>query len=78
MLEFSATVRNAKLRQRLTLSLKGRESCQRFKEILKENAEEANRWLVFCKKKWEETVQDWLEGQSILAVSSSLSKRAAA
>lgn len=79
MLEFSQTVRGIKLKQKLTLSLKGRESCHRFKEILKEHIEECNRWVVFRQRKWEEAVQKWLEGHSILAVASrSQRKRAAA
>jgi hypothetical protein len=67
MLEFSETIRGPKLKEKLLVSLKGRESCHRFKDILKEHAEELNRWLVFRQRKWEEAVQSWLESQSILA-----------
>ena len=75
MLEFSESVRGAKLKQKLTLSLRGRESCQRFKEILKEHLEESNRWMVFRQRKWEDTVQQWLESLSILAVASRPNRR---
>lgn len=75
MLEFSGTVRGAKLKEKLTISLKGRESCQRFKELLKDHAEELNRWSVFRCRKWEEVVQIWLEGHGILAVGAKSSKR---
>lgn len=68
MLEFSETVRGPKLKDKLTVSLKGRESCHRFKEILKEHAEELNRWSVFRARKWEQVVQSWLENHAILAV----------
>lgn len=78
MLEFSDTVRGAKLKQKLMLSLKGRESCHRFKEILRDHAEELNRWSVFRQQKWMEAVQQWLESLSILAVGSKSAKRRAA
>lgn len=78
MLEFCATVRGAKLKQKLVFSLKGRESCRRFKEILKENIEEKNRWNVFCHAKWNDMVKFWLESLSILPVDTKTAKRAAA
>ncbi len=78
MLEFSGTVRGQKLKQKLMLSLKGRESCQRFKEILKSHTEEQNRWFVFRQGKWAEAVQKWLEGHRILAIVTKTIKRAAA
>ena len=59
-------------------SLKGRESCQRFKEILRDHAEELNRWSVFRQQKWIEAVTNWLEKLSILAIGSKASKRRAA
>lgn len=75
MNEFCETVRGPKLRQKLTLSLKGRESCQRFKELLKDHIEEQSRWMLFRGRKWEETVQIWLEGHGILAIGSRTVKR---
>ena len=78
MLEFSQTVRGTKLRQKLVHSLKGRESCQRFKELLKEHVEECNRWVVFRQKKWEETVQVWLESHAILAVGTKFRRKTTA
>ena len=79
MLEFCETVRGPKLKEKLTASMKGRESCQRFKQLLKEHVEELNRWQVFCQCKWAELVQEWLASQAILAVGTkSLKKRFAA
>ena len=78
MMEFCETVRGPKLKNKLVSSLKGRESCQRFKEILKQHAEEQNRWHVFCQTKWSESVQKWLEGHRILAIITKSTKRAAA
>ncbi|MCG3205136.1 MAG: hypothetical protein KCHDKBKB_01854 [Elusimicrobia bacterium] len=79
MLEFCQTVRGAKLREKLVGSLRGRESCRRFKQLLKEHIEENNRWHVYCQKQWEAIVQEWLASHSILAVGArSLKKRLAA
>jgi hypothetical protein len=78
MLEFCDTIRGSRLRLKLTQSLKGRESCRRFKELLKDNPEEQNRWSVFCHHKWEETVKLWLETLGILAIGAKPQKRAAA
>ncbi len=75
MLEFSETCRGPKLKEKLTISLKGRESCQRFKEILKTHPEEQNRWTVFRQRKWESAVKSWLEVHSILAIGAKSAKR---
>src|SRR5262249_5681280 len=77
MLEFCDTVRGGRLRMKLVQSLKGRESCHRFKQILKEHVEEQNRWSVFCHRKWEETVKIWLESYGIIAIDAKAQKRAA-
>lgn len=75
MLEFCDTVRGVKLKEKLVLSMKGRESCKRFKLLLKSHVEELNRWTVFCRRKWAEVVQEWLASHSILAVETKSSKR---
>lgn len=75
MLEFSDTLRGPKLRERLQQSLKGRESCERFKEILKAHVEEQNRWQVFCQKKWEELVGIWLSALHIIPIHAKASSR---
>ena len=78
MKDFSDSVRGPKLREKLIFALRGRGAGKRFKEILKEVPEEANRWLVFRKKKWEEKIQDWLEVHGVLAVIPSPKPRSAA
>ena len=75
MLEFADTLRGVKLREQLQQSLKGRESCERFKQILKDHPEEQNRWQVFCQKKWEEKVADWLSAWRIIPVHAKTSAR---
>ena len=75
MLEFSETIRGAKLRSTLAQSLKGRESCERFRKILKEHPEEQNRWQVFCQGKWEEKVAAWLAGLHIIPIHAKTSAR---
>jgi hypothetical protein len=68
MLGFSSTIRGPKLKQKIVLALRGRGSCRRFKEILKENPEEMNRWSVFVRSRWDDKIQLWLESHGILAV----------
>lgn len=66
-LAFTETVRTPKLKQRLRLALKGRGSCKRFKEILKESPDEQRRWTLFHENCWKEKISRWLESISILA-----------
>jgi hypothetical protein len=75
MLEFAETLRGQKLRETLQRSLKGRESCERFKEILKDHPEEQNRWQVFCQKKWEDKVAAWLSTLHIIPIQAKPSSR---
>jgi hypothetical protein len=75
MMEFADTLRGAKLREQLQQSLKGRESCERFKKILKDHPEEQNRWQVFCTKKWEEKVASWLATLHIIPIHSKTTTR---
>lgn len=78
MAEFTVTIRGVKLRQKLSQMLRGRGCCDRFKDELKGNAEEFNRWLTFRQKKWEDRVQKWLEQHAIIAVSRKVPTRRAA
>lgn len=68
MVEFTETVRGQKLKEKLWAALRGRGSCGRFKEILREHREELNRWSVFYHEKWEGAVQRWLSRYGILPV----------
>jgi len=66
-LSFTETIRGEKLRKKCTLALRGRGSCKRFKEILKQHPEELNRWSHFHKECWKNKICAWLESISILA-----------
>lgn len=77
MLEFADTIRGAKLREKLQQSLKGRESCARFKEILKDHVEEQNRWVQFCLQKWEDAVTNWLSKMHIIPLQAKSTRRVA-
>jgi hypothetical protein len=77
MTEFAREVRSFRLKQKLFVALRGRGSCQRFKEILKSSPEEARRWADFHRQKWEEKIQMWLESIGILAVNARPRVRAA-
>lgn len=64
---FTETIRSTKLKQRLTLALRGRGSCKRFKEILKDDPAELQRWAQFHSDCWKEKITKWLESIGILA-----------
>jgi len=64
---FTETIRSKELKHKLTLALKGRGSVRRFKEILKENSEESQRWRTCHSDQWKAHVRHWLESLSILA-----------
>lgn len=66
-LRFTETINSKTLRQRLTLALKGRGSCKRFKEILKDNPIEEIHWMDFYRTQWKEKISQWLESVGLLA-----------
>ncbi len=68
MSEFTAGVRAPKLKSRLLFALRGRGSCKRFKEFLKEHPEEMRRWTAHRQLRWQEKIQDWLEQFGVLAI----------
>lgn len=68
MIKFAQECRSPKLKQKAVLSLRGRGSCRRFKEILAENPDDLRRWAVFRSRCWEEKIQGWLESHGILAI----------
>ncbi|MFN0117476.1 MAG: hypothetical protein ACKVQC_04170 [Elusimicrobiota bacterium] len=74
MTEFAFNTFFPKLREKLTLALRGRGSCSRFRELLKQDRQELQRWNKFCENKWEEKIKIWLESHAILAVPAPVSK----
>ena len=58
----------SKLKQKLQTALRGRGSCKRFKEILKEFPEDKRQWSQFAADRWKQRIQGWLETHAIIAV----------
>ncbi len=68
MMEFARELRSFRLKQKLFVALRGRGSCARFKEILRDAPDDARKWAQFHQMRWEEKIQSWLESLGILAV----------
>jgi hypothetical protein len=68
MSEFLPQIQSFKLKSKLFQTLRGRGSCRRFKEILKNHDEEFEVWKSFVSHRWQERIQNWLESVGILAV----------
>lgn len=68
MSDFLPQIQSFKLRSKLFQTLRGRGSCHRFKQILREEAEEFEAWKAFVSTRWQERIQGWLESVGILAV----------
>lgn len=64
---FTDTIQSKELKQKLTLALRGRGSCKRFREILKGVPGECQRWSTYHADCWKERVSRWLESVGILA-----------
>jgi len=78
MKKFAATMKASKLKDAIDQALKGRWSCKRFKQILKDDQAELARWNNFRADGWKARIQSWLEEWNILAVNGNLKKSRAA
>jgi len=65
MAEFTETVRNARLRDRLEVALDGRGAFRRFKNVLLDHPAERERWFAFRDARVREAVREWLTGEGI-------------
>jgi hypothetical protein len=65
MVEFMGSMRNAKLRDRLTSALHGKGVFRRFKDVLRDYPDEENRWHVFHNEKMREDARGWLNSLGI-------------
>jgi hypothetical protein len=60
MAEFSATVGDGRLRDRLETALEGRGAFRRFKHVLLDAPRERERWFAFRDARLREAVRGWL------------------
>lgn len=65
MAEFAESVGNAKLRARLESVLHGKGVFRRFKDALRDDPDEENRWYKFHDEKMRQEVRDWLNSLGI-------------
>ncbi|MGH7366117.1 MAG: UPF0158 family protein [Candidatus Rokuibacteriota bacterium] len=66
MEEFAATVRDARLRDRLRVALDGRGAFRRFKNALLDDAAERERWFAFRDGCVFAAAREWLEEHGIV------------
>jgi hypothetical protein len=60
MAEFTGTVRDARLRDRLEVALDGRGAFRRFKNVLLDFPGERERWFAFRDERLHTAARDWL------------------
>ena len=60
MAEFTGTVRDARLRDRLEVALDGRGAFRRFKNVLLDFPAERERWFAFRDEQLHAAARDWL------------------
>lgn len=65
MAEFTASVTNARLRDRLEVALGGRGVFRQFKDVLVGDPAERERWFRFRDGRVREAMREWLEDNDI-------------
>jgi hypothetical protein len=65
MRDFTSTVRSARLRELLEFALEGPRPFRRFKDALKRDAVEEERWYKYENDRLRERIRDWLESEDI-------------
>ena len=65
MTEFTASVTNTHLRDRLEIALDGRGAFRRFKDVLAEYPPERERWFRFRDARVRKAMREWLEDHDI-------------
>lgn len=64
--DFTGTIEDQTLRQRILQSIKGPGAFRRFKDILAEHHQHRSRWFEFRDIKLQELVVAWVEGQGVV------------
>jgi len=65
MQDFIDTVRDAHLRERLEVAIKGRGAFRRFKDVLERYPRERERWFTFQNDRMLQRAREWLESLGI-------------
>lgn len=65
MVEFTNTVKNRPLREKLNIALDGKGAFRRFKNVLSDYPDEEKRWFAFKDKRMREEVIEWLNDLGI-------------
>jgi len=65
MTEFTASVTNTRLRDRLEVALDGRGAFRWFKDVLAEYPAERERWFRFHDERVRKAMREWLEDHDI-------------
>lgn len=65
MAEFTATLGDARLRDRLEVALDGRGAFRRFKNVLLDHPGERERWFAFRDERLRGAAREWLAEQNI-------------
>jgi hypothetical protein len=65
MQDFIVTVRDARLRERLEVAIKGRGAFRRFKDVLERYPHERERWFTFQNDRMIQRAREWLESLGI-------------
>ncbi len=61
MVEFSETVKDRNLREKLAIALDGKGAFRRFKNVLSDYPEERERWFSFKDERIRQEVIEWLD-----------------
>jgi len=65
MVEFTGSVKNRRLREKLEIALDGKGAFRRFKNVIADYPDEEKRWFAFKDKKLREEVVEWLNDLGI-------------
>lgn len=65
MVEFTNTVKNRPLREKLNIALDGKGAFRRFKNVISDYPEEEKRWFAFKDKRMRDEVIEWLNNLGI-------------
>jgi hypothetical protein len=65
MLEFTGSVKDSRLREKLDIALNGKGAFRRFKNVFSGYPEEEKRWYAFKNERLRQEVIDWLNSIGI-------------
>jgi FPC/CPF motif-containing protein YcgG len=65
MVEFTGSVKNKRLKEKLEIALDGKGAFRRFKNVIIDYPEEEKRWFAFKDKRMRDEVIEWLNDLGI-------------